>query len=806
MSTKILLILNLIFLFLIVDSAQSQMYWNQAATFGSSSQYIVVENSSSLNITGSFTLEAWINPSRLTGTSKGIFSKGNLLGSSLRYGMRLLTSGKLQVLTNGTPRLVSKTAVQVNRWTHVACIYDSANAQFAFYINGLFDTNAVVGGAAPVSNTDSLYIGISGATTPFAGSIDDVRIWNTKLIAMNIPMLKRTPLGIASQSLFNNLVLSMTMQNNTASGTFFSTKDFSDKGNDGKPAGVTPLDLRDVPLNHLQMNDCLDFSVSSGYLSSADNSALNPTSKMTIECWIFPKSINGIIVYKGPYLSFVPEYALRIESGKLTAYINNLQILSNDTVKLQRWNHVAFTYFGTTGRYEFFLNGKPGTVGNISPANINDGMDSLFVGAAPAVAAFSGYMDELRITHDLKSINDINNSMFESQNESNDNDAVLNAVYNFDGLTWGSTSSSPRLNLRAGSFTFNGFMSGSIQSPVNGYSNHDFQKGFYLNMPNKRIPSAGATGNSKDTIKVPLNESISDVNIFVALNHKREDHLRLTLTNPLGSSVEFFSNHFLKDSIGNVVTVFDSDADSSLASDRYISFSPKIKPMFDIDAIYSGTNTNGNWVLTVNDDAGPDTGIVIAWGLQFNNKTDVPLLLNCTSLIEGFYRPATNVMIADTVRYLLRSAIFPYPVVDSSKALVSSAGNSQSSFSKALVGTNYFLEIRHRNSIATWSSSVIQFPQFNKSSTYDFTDLASKAFGNNMKQVDTSPIKFGIFGGDVNQDGSVELTDIVNIFNDATGFATGYVVTDVNADDFVDLTDITLTFNNSNEFVTVISP
>ncbi|MBK9331174.1 MAG: hypothetical protein IPM96_01955 [Ignavibacteria bacterium] len=129
------------------------------------------------------------------------------------------------------------------------------------------------------------------------------------------------------------------------------------------------------------------------------------------------------------------DYGLRVISGKLSGYINNIQINSADSVKTDRWSHVAFTYFAATGRYEFYVNGKQGTAGNITPANINNGSDSVFAGVYPFTGSLIGYIDELRITNDLKTMRDISSQMFTSVNETNDNDAAANAVYNLDGST-----------------------------------------------------------------------------------------------------------------------------------------------------------------------------------------------------------------------------------------------------------------------------------------------------------------------------------------------------------------------------------
>ena len=788
----------------------SQMYWNQAASFaGNSSSYISVPNSPSLDITGSFTLEALVNPSSITGTAKGIISKGGVLGTSLKYCIRML-NGRILIATNGAQRLITKTTtvLSINTWTHVAATYNSSTNQFAIIINGITDTTSTIAGAAPTTNSDSLFIGISGASTPFNGKLDEVRVWNIALNSLQIIGFRKSTFGASGDLVLSYLALSIPFQNNTGAAPLFSTMDYSDKSNNGFSRNVTAVDLKDRPSGNHIFSDCLNISDGGGALFCNDNPSISPTNKMTIELWIYPRSDNYGLLFKGSYSTFIPNYGLKVSAGKLNAYINNTLIVSNDSVKMERWSHIAFTYFGSTGRYEFFVNGKPGTSGNITPGNIIDGPDSLLLGSYPLITGFAGLIDEFRITHDLKSISDINDQMFTSINETNDNDAVLNAVYNLDGSTLPNTDGGPRLNFRgAGLFNYNiGFLTNFPLSPVNNFSPGQFHGGYYLSMPQKKIPAAGTSGTIRDTIEILTSEIISDLNIYVAINHTAENTLKLSITNPIGASTEFFANTLLTDSTDNIITVFDSDADSSLVSNRYINFGPKIKPQFDLDAIFSGTNTKGKWILTVTDEAALDTGHLISWGLQFNNQSSVPFNLDCTSLVEGFYNSSSDQMIADTLRYYLRSAVFPYTVVDSSKAKVNAAGNALVPFTRAQQHTNYFLVLRHRNSIETWSSTVINFSQFTKQAQYNFTDLSSRAFGDNMKQVNSSPVRFAAFSGDIDQNGFADLNDITMAFNGASAFQSGYNITDVNGDDLTDLSDVILTFNNSSAFVSKVIP
>ena len=72
-----LLIINL--LLLSCQNSYSFMFWNQACGFsGTASSYVSVPHSASLNLTGSFSAEAWISPvNSLTPAAQIILEKRN---------------------------------------------------------------------------------------------------------------------------------------------------------------------------------------------------------------------------------------------------------------------------------------------------------------------------------------------------------------------------------------------------------------------------------------------------------------------------------------------------------------------------------------------------------------------------------------------------------------------------------------------------------------------------------------------------------------------------------------------------------
>jgi subtilisin family serine protease len=177
-----------------------------------------------------------------------------------------------------------------------------------------------------------------------------------------------------------------------------------------------------------------------------------------------------------------------------------------------------------------------------------------------------------------------------------------------------------------------------------------------------------------------------------------------------------------------------------------------------------------------------------------------PLTLNFTGIIEGLYNG--TVMVEDTITIGLHRSVSPYSLFELKKMYLNASGIGTANFNTVIEGTPYYLVLKHRNGLETWSA----FPQtFSGGSlTYDFTTSQSQAFGNNLKLKEG---KWCIYSGDVNGDGAVDLSDIISIINSANSFTTGSnLVTDLNGDGSVDLDDIIIVINNSNTFISKQTP
>lgn len=142
-----------------------------------------------------------------------------------------------------------------------------------------------------------------------------------------------------------------------------------------------------------------------------------------------------------------------------------------------------------------------------------------------------------------------------------------------------------------------------------------------------------------------------------------------------------------------------------------------------------------------------------------------------------------------------------YAVIYSQKAALSTSGNCVFSFPSAVVGNSYYVVIKHRNSIPVWTAVPITLT-FNN--TVDLTANASDVYGSNLAELETGI--FGMYSGDINQDGFIDGNDFIDVDNDNANFASGYLTTDVNGDAFVDGNDFIVIDNNNSLFIGVANP
>lgn len=172
--------------------------------------------------------------------------------------------------------------------------------------------------------------------------------------------------------------------------------------------------------------------------------------------------------------------------------------------------------------------------------------------------------------------------------------------------------------------------------------------------------------------------------------------------------------------------------------------------------------------------------------------------------IEGFYNEETNrLSMTDTVRVYLRQNTAPYAVVDSALTRIDSLNFTGLCFFNNAPNGKYYIQVRHRNALETWSRAGGDSIKTATVNEYDFTTGAAKTFGNNSMLKGS---KYCSYSGDVIEYGAINLTDMVKVYNDAVVFSSGYPVSDLTGSGIVDLADIVIVYNNSVNFVHVVTP
>ena len=195
-------------------------------------------------------------------------------------------------------------------------------------------------------------------------------------------------------------------------------------------------------------------------------------------------------------------------------------------------------------------------------------------------------------------------------------------------------------------------------------------------------------------------------------------------------------------------------------------------------------------------------------------ETPVTRILSVSTLLEGLYSGSNRMReangeagpqfgegIADEITVELHNAA-DYGTIEYTfnNVQLDIYGNTSVTVPAELTG-DYYITIKHRNSIETVSALPVSFA--GNAITYAF-DAPEKAYGGNLLQMIDGT--YVIYGGDVTQDGTVDSGDMTPLDNDATNFMVGYLATDVNGDGSVDSGDMTIVDNNATGFISAVTP
>lgn len=188
---------------------------------------------------------------------------------------------------------------------------------------------------------------------------------------------------------------------------------------------------------------------------------------------------------------------------------------------------------------------------------------------------------------------------------------------------------------------------------------------------------------------------------------------------------------------------------------------------------------------------------------------DCNVLLNVTVYLQGFYQslttmnsPLNSPVISDSIIVMLASSVFPYQILHIDTTFVSVNGNIDAEFPTSILNDQFYIVVDHRNSLQTWSSIPVLFDQ--NLITYDFTNAANKAHGNNL--FNNGDGTFSIFSGDVNKDGQINQNDLFMLENALPDFTGNYNQYDISGDNMIESYDYSLIENNSVNVILLSKP
>jgi hypothetical protein len=179
----------------------------------------------------------------------------------------------------------------------------------------------------------------------------------------------------------------------------------------------------------------------------------------------------------------------------------------------------------------------------------------------------------------------------------------------------------------------------------------------------------------------------------------------------------------------------------------------------------------------------------------YRNGTSMrPVLLN--SGISG-----ATISQCDTVEVSLHASSSPFSRVFTQKVVLNVDGEASATFPASAIGNSYYLVVRGRNFIETWSASPIAFMS---STSYHFGSV-SQAYGNNLGVVSgVSVIYSGNFASPLNNYiGTEEYNQWEQDFN---ALNSGYIASDLNGDGFSGTEDYNIWESGFNNLIEVLKP
>ncbi|MFN7285077.1 MAG: LamG-like jellyroll fold domain-containing protein, partial [Dolichospermum sp.] len=393
---------------------------NFGLSFNGVDNYVEIPHSAALSL-NTFTLEAWVNQTQIKGDWQPIITKEANNGYEVNYGLYIEPNGsRLDFAfqdSNGNWRYIypSQASLTLNQLTHVAATYDGA--KLSLYINGQLDTSVDWVGT-PLQNNYPVKIGRElNAWNPFAGQIDDVRIWNvartqTEIQANYNQQLVGNETGLAGYWNFNE-----------PSGS--TALDKTINGNNGNIIGATHVNQTGTPTEQLAAaniiytvtdlpdqgvlgltsgsDKALSFNGVDNYVDVGNPATLQITGNQTIEMWLKPTNFNN---RQNPYAkAYGGEGTITVETDGTVSYFYGVSgdnsgdyqgFNTGVSLKADEWNHLSIVRDLTANKLYWYINGAKVNEIDAQYSAAVASSNAIYIGRG-YVSNLSGQIDDVRI-------------------------------------------------------------------------------------------------------------------------------------------------------------------------------------------------------------------------------------------------------------------------------------------------------------------------------------------------------------------------------------------------------------------------
>lgn len=404
------------------SSAKTSGRIGQALSFDGSNDYIdipdIIEGLSTM------TVSIWVKNEDLSGATRRIFKQtgGGADPIELSFSSGSGSNDYKYQCTVETTSLAENTPLSAQYrdtdWHHVVCIYDGSNIKL--YIDGeLSGTSAGITGLV-VTTTNNLTIGSSGTDT-WKGKIDDARIYNRALSAIDVKRLYNSGMTNGNSSRTSSMTSGLVgMWSFDGADVTDKVYDRSGRGNHGGFVGGATSSAKIIG----KIGQALRFDGSSTYVNIPDTSDVEGQSALSISVWVKndnSENVSGsdsIITKEGSgadtfYLSWAQaediEFCIVGTAGTSCGGAGAASAVFTDGIPIGRgkeWYHIVGTYDSVAGQVKVYVNGVLGdTVGSLSALTQNSS-HSIKIGNISPIG-WPGMIDDVRIYNRALSVSEI---------------------------------------------------------------------------------------------------------------------------------------------------------------------------------------------------------------------------------------------------------------------------------------------------------------------------------------------------------------------------------------------------------------